>query len=278
MADNVPELEQTGIGGSGLAVGVSGRRLPNSPSLQARPRRRAGSLRDADMETIVHEIGHGWMGWPHSFTELPWEPFPGDGIEQPNPYSNRFDMMSSLRGISAPGWHRDMPPTLAVNRYSAGWVSPDDVALHLAEDAAYTLSKPYDDGHQFLVVHSGRSHAFTTLEVLPERPSAYVIEFPDVYDPSATGERRPFRYDDVLVSRYDQSTGTGINARLGPALHDPRNPQSRHDVGWGRDDYSLIGDGESRDIGGGVIVAVSRNEDGSYHVSVSGGRIAEFEP
>ena len=155
---------------------------------------------------------------------------------------------------------------------------PQDVALHLADNAAYTLSKPYDDGHQFLVVHSGRPRAFTTLEVLPERPSAYVIEFPDVYDPSATGERRPFRYDGVLVSRYDQTTGTGINARLGPALHDPRNPQSKHDVGRGRDDYSLIGDGESRDIGGGVIVAVSKNEDGSYHVSISGGRVAEFEP
>jgi hypothetical protein len=83
------------------------------------------------METIVHEIGHGWMGWPHSFTELPWEPFPGDGIEQPNPYSNRFDVMSSLSEVPAPGRHRDMPPTLAVNCYSAGWVSLDDMLFTL---------------------------------------------------------------------------------------------------------------------------------------------------
>lgn len=29
------------------------------------------------------------------------------------------------------------------------------------------------------------------------------------YDPASPGERRPLRYDAVLVSRDDQSTGTG---------------------------------------------------------------------
>lgn len=234
------------------------------------------SLREANMETLVHEIGHGWMGWPHSFTELPWEPSLGK-VEEPNPYSNRLDVMSSFLGIPpVKGWHQDMPPTLAINRYSAGWISPERAALHLTENATYTLGKPLHDGYQFIVIHSGRPYAFTTLEVLAERPPAYVTEFHEVYDPSADGERRPFRNDGVLVSRYDQTTGTGIYARLGPALHDPRNPEYRHDVGWGRDDYSLIGDGESRDIGGGVVVAVSRNEDGSYNVAVSGGRVAGF--
>lgn len=235
------------------------------------------SLRDADMETIVHEIGHGWMWWPHSFTELPWEPSLDGEIEQPNPYSNRLDVMSSISGgIPVYGWLQDMPPTLAINRYSAGWISPEKVALHLTENATYTLSKPLHDGHQFIVIHSGRPYAFTTLEVLAERPPAYVTEFPEVYDSSVAGEQRPFRYDGVLVSRYDQTAGTGVNARLGPALYDPRNPESRHDVGWGLDDYSLIGDGENRNVGGGVVVAASRNEDGSYDVVVSGGMVAEF--
>ena len=38
------------------------------------------SLREADMENIVHEIGHGWMGWPHSYTELLWEAVLGDEL------------------------------------------------------------------------------------------------------------------------------------------------------------------------------------------------------
>ena len=152
------------------------------------------------------------------------------------------------------------------------------MALHVAGSGTYRLSKPFDDGHQFLVIHSGRQYAFTTLEILPERPAAYANTRAEVYDPSAPGGQRALRYDGVLVSRYDQTRGTGTQARFGPALYDTRNPEVNHDVGWGRDDYSLIGDGESRDIGGGVTVSVSRNGDGSYDVAVSGGKMSVFEP
>ena len=128
------------------------------------------------------------------------------------------------------------------------------------------------------MISSGRKHAFTTVEVLDQRNPAYVDGYPVVYDPSAPGERRPFRYDGVLVSRYDQSTGAGINARFGPALYDERNPGFSSDVNRGYDDFSVMQDGESRDIGGGVRLEVHRNDDGSYEVSVSGGRVAEFTP
>ena len=167
---------------------------------------------------------------------------------------------------------------MAINRYSAGWIDADKVALHVNESGTYRLSKPLDAGKQFLVIHSGRQYAFTTLEVLPERPAAFVNSTAEVYDPSAPGGQRAFRYDGVLVSRYDQSRGAGTNARFGPALYDTRNPEATHDVGHGRDDYSLIGDGESRDIGGGITVSVSKNADGSYNVAVSGGKIAPFDP
>ena len=80
-----------------------------------------------------------------------------------------------------------------------------------------------------------------------------------------------------MVSRYDQTAGTGASSRVGPALYHRENPKVLEDVGWGRDDYSLIGDGETRDIGSGVRVEVTRNRDGSYAVTVSNGRKAEFE-
>ncbi len=234
------------------------------------------SFRDANMEIIVHEMGHAWMGWPHSYAELPWVPYRG-GIEYPNPYSNYYDVMSILRPFSFRGWDVNMPSTLALNRYSAGWIRPENVALHLEDTATYKLSKPREGGYQFLVINSGRPYAFTTLEVLEERSSKYKISKAEVYDPSAPGRKRSRRYEGVMVSRYDQSSGTGTQARLGPALYDRSNPDFLTDVGWGRDDYSLIPDGGRRDIGGGVSVAVTRNPDGSYEVAVSGGKVAEFQ-
>ena len=171
-----------------------------------------------------------------------------------------------------------MPTTLAVNRYAAGWIDPSEVALHLGDSGTYTLQPPRERGYQFLVISSGRRYAFTTVEVLDERNPVYVDGTPTAYDPSSPGQRRPFRYDGVLVSRYDQSTGTGINARFGPALHDEGNPDFASDVNWGRDDFSVVQDGETRDIGGGVRLQVSRNDDGSYEVMVSGGQAAEFPP
>ena len=234
------------------------------------------SFRDANMETIVHEMGHGWMAWPHSYSEVPWRAGPDDEISAPNPYSNLYDVMSSLALVPVLGWGLEMPSTLAINRYAAGWIRPEDVALHLVDSATYTLSKPREAGYQFVVVHSGRPYAFTTLEVLEERSSTYRPPIP-VYDPSVATNYRPRRYEGVLVSRYDQTAGTGTQARVGPALYHKENPESLTDVGWAQDDFSVIGDGETREIGGGVSVQAKRNDDGSYDVTVEGGTVAEFE-
>ena len=226
------------------------------------------------MGTIVHEIGHGWMGWPHVFAEVRWRPYRGDELKRPNPYGNYLDIMSSTRQANRVGWDVRTPSTLAINRYTAGWIRPEDVALHLEESGTYTLVPPRDRGYQFLVVHSGRQRAFTTLEVLEEFGRAWRLSERVVFD---GGRSRPRRYEGVLVSRYDQSAGTSTQARVGPALYNPDNPDFLADVGWGHDDYSVIEDGGSREIGGGVTVSVSRNRDGSYEVTVAGGQTAPFE-
>ena len=237
------------------------------------------SLRIANMEALVHEIGHGWMNWPHSYAEVRWRPYRNENtLDLPNPYSNSLDFMSGLTLYPVLGWRQDMPSTMAINRYAAGWIQPDQVALHLSEDATYTLRPPRQGSYQLLVISSGRPHAFTTLEVLDRRNVAYTDETPTVFDPIYAGGRRPYRYQGVLVSRYDQTTGTGTSTRLGPALYNQANPDHEHDVGWGRDDHSVIPDGQSRDIGGGIRVDVSLNRDGSYQVRVAGGRIAPFTP
>ncbi len=237
------------------------------------------SLREANMGVIVHEIGHTWMAWPHSFTELRWLPgTTGSPVEPPNPYSNNLDFMSELTTTPVLGWRQDLPSTMAVNRYAAGWIPPSEVALHLEDAGTYTLQPPRKRGHQFLVIASGRPRAFTTVEVLDQRNAAYNEDEPRVYDPSAPGDLRPFRYQGVLVSRYDQTAGTGAQSRFGPALHNAANPEFSKDVGWGNDDYSVIQDGESRTLEGGIRLRVSRNPDRSYRVQVSGGRTAPFAP
>ena len=87
---------------------------------------------------------------------------------------------------------------------------------------------------------------------------------------------RARRYRGVLVSRYDQSPGSGTNARFGPAFYNRDNPNFLADVGWGRDDHSPIPDGAAMNIGGGVTVNAAKNPDGSYDVTVTGGRVAAF--
>ncbi len=236
------------------------------------------AVKHAVMPTLIHEIGHSWMLWPHSYVELPWKPDANASYKRPNFYSNRHDFMSELTPARPAGWHQDMPATLAINRYAAGWIDPEDVALHLTDEATYTLAKPFQSGNQFLVIHSGRPGAFTTLEVLDERNAVYRDAYDVVYDPASPGGKRPLRYEGVMVSRYDQTNGTGINARTGPALYNSDNPDYESDVGYGNDDFSVIADGESRSVGGGLTVSVSKNADGSYDVSVSGGKIADYIP
>lgn len=235
------------------------------------------SLQDENMALMVHEIGHGWMAWPHSFTELGWKAGPDEEVTQPNPYANFYDIMSQLSLYPVLGWDHDMPSTLAINRYAAGWIRPGDVALHLESDATYTLSGPREPGNQFLVIHSGRRDAFTTLEVLEKRPERFEVQTQDVYDYEDRGARRARRYEGVLISRYDQSAGTGPHARFGPALYAKDNPNFLVDVGWGRDDYSLVPDGGIRDIGSGVTIRVNKNTDDTWNISVSGGKVAEYE-
>ena len=179
------------------------------------------SLREANMENLVHEIGHGWMMWPHSYAEVRWDE---EEDNLPNPYSNVLDFMSTVAPLPVPGWRQDMPSTLAVNRYAAGWIGPEEVALHLGDSGTYTLQPPRQRGYQFLVISSGGKHAFTTVEVWTCAIPPTWTSIPWVYDPSTPEERRQFRYDGVLVSRYDQSTGAGTNARFGPALYDEHNP------------------------------------------------------
>ena len=72
---------------------------------------------DAFSDAYVHEIGHA-LHWPHSFSRgSSWE------------YDNPMDVMGSPTNDGKREWKA----TPAVNRYAAGWIDPDDVAIWYSE-------------------------------------------------------------------------------------------------------------------------------------------------
>ena len=113
------------------------------------------------LPAIAHEIGHA-LGFPHSFGGLiyRWEDITfedrivfsnGEVYEHDNP----MDIMSGLQSLGA---------TIAINRYAAGWIDPNDVVIHpKGKSYIYELSPPGSGGLQMLVLSSPQLGVFTTL-------------------------------------------------------------------------------------------------------------------
>ena len=102
-------------------------------------------------KTLAHELGHT-LNWPHNFRA----PERGSGG-----YDNFMDLM---------GGSRTLVGTSAVNRYAAGWIPPEQVAVHppAADEprpgALYDLAPVGRDGLQMLVLPTGQPGVFYTFE------------------------------------------------------------------------------------------------------------------
>ena len=107
----------------------------------------------------------------------------------------------------------------------------------------------------------------------PTRKTTWLAQGDGFQAPAALG---PSRYGGIQVSRYDQSTGTGLLGRFGPTLCNEDNRDFASDVNWGSDDFSVVGDGKARDSGTGVHPRASCKDEEGFEVSMSGGGLACF--
>lgn len=96
------------------------------------------------LSTVAHEMGHG-IGFPHSF--------------RIGAYDNPMDVMSNADAVA--GLELG---TIAVNRYAAGWIDPEQVRIHGRGRAVYRLHPIGEEGTQMLVLRS-ESSSFMTLGV-----------------------------------------------------------------------------------------------------------------
>lgn len=115
-----------------------------------------------DLSTVAHEIGHA-LRWPHSYGGH--RPLVHDDrvIREINEYDNPMDMLSG----SSPEWHLQMhglvAGTIAPNRYAAGWIDPEDVAIHEDPYGSYLLAPIGGSGIQMLVLPTGETGHFISL-------------------------------------------------------------------------------------------------------------------
>ena len=115
----------------------NGRQVYGGGDLVSVPRDQAQGTTPPLISILAHELGHT-LWFPHSFR---FDPFK---------YDNPMDIMSDAE--AAPGLQVG---TIALNRYAAGWIDPEDVEIYRGTGISrYLLAPPGQTGTQMLVLQS----------------------------------------------------------------------------------------------------------------------------
>ena len=209
------------------------------------------------VETVAHEMGH-LLAFPHSYT--------GATL---NEYDNPMDLMSrgpfatySYRSGNRSGWVSTdtLSGTIAVNRYAAGWIGPEQVDIYAGGLSSHTLAAIDTAGTQMLVIPSDTTGVFTAL-----------------------GTRIAKGYDSLLpkegveIYTVDQRSTACVNP-FGGSCWGP-NRRTRLLPGVNGDPTAhVLGPNESVEIRDGVTVTVVRRVGDTYVVEVDDGSTANIIP
>ena len=213
------------------------------------------------LSTIAHEIGHA-LGFPHAYGgKITWR---GGQIYE---YDNPMDIVTGEigRGLTL--------GTIAVNRYAAGWIDPEGVAVHeRGTSEVYELQPVGGGGIQMLVLPGEHQGLFTALgaRVRAGYDSAVPKEGVEVYrvDQRSSACRSP-----------DWGGCWGILRRTQP--YPPPAPEARADLFAYRvtplATRHVYRVGDSFEVGAVTIEIVDRMGD-NFNVRVTDPRIPLVDP
>lgn len=178
-----------------------------------------------NLDTVAHEMGHA-LGWPHSFGGK--RPETSEALLEididVDEYDNPMDMISG----SPQGWELRrnglVAGTIAVNRYAAGWIDPDDVAVHDGGIASYLLAPIGISGTQMLVLPTGDSGHFISLGA--RVPAGYDAGIPATgVEAYRVDQRASACSPESPPANPDRLTCTGLGRRTQQVPPPPDNDQ-----------------------------------------------------
>ena len=205
---------------------------------------------------IGHELGHA-LSWPHSY-------------DRPDRHfgSNLMDVMGNGQSLAF--------GTPAINRYAAGWIALDEVAIHpqpvdsssQQQEAVYELYPLGEPGTQMLVLQTGAKGTFYTLGAREKSgfDGDIPVEGVEVYfiDQSAWCEDH-FWNSPFLGTCYGPGRLTDVYKEPGRRLRPVGYllPHGAVITGDARHVYSV---GESAVIGNAQVQITGRTADGAGYV------------